>query len=462
MIHHNEHSLPKTLELEAAVLGALINEAEMMTQIVSILEPEHFSDPTNVAIYRVMQDMYDANEQIDFYTVVNRCKTVEALKQSKIAVLLSGYTQKVGSGAHAMKHALIVKEHYIRRKMIEASLRISGMASDQGTDLVEALDTFSQLADQCNDVAAGGTTAKPVAKIVETALKHAENRCSLRQSGQFPGIPTGLSELDRLTGGWHSSQLIVIAARPAMGKTAFMLHLAKSAALFGMPVCIYSLEMADVSLADRLLLSETSIDPDRFRRGELESNEWKQLEEASAILQGLPIYIDDNPTVSMRYIKVRSKLMQKRGKCGMVIIDYLQLADTATDRKNSNREQEIANASRQAKIIAKELGVPVILLSQLSRRVEERVDKMPLLSDLRESGAIEQDADVVGFIYRPAYYKQETIKTLSQGEISTKGVGILSIAKQRDGATGMVLFSHNPSLTKLGDYGQNLDTNPYY
>ncbi len=367
--------------------------------------------------------------------------------------MLSGYTQKVGSGAHATKHALIVKEHYIRRKMIEASFRISGMASDQGTDLAEALDTFSQLADQCNDVATSGTTAKPVAKIVETALKHAEKRCSLRQSGQFPGIPTGLSELDRLTGGWHSSQLIVIAARPAMGKTAFMLHLAKSAARFGVPVCIYSLEMADVSLADRLLLSETSIAPDRFRRGELESGEWRQLEEASAALRKLPIYIDDNPTVSMRYIKIRSKLMQKQGKCGMVMVDYLQLTDTATDRKNSNREQEIANASRQAKIIAKELGVPVILLSQLSRRVEERADKMPLLSDLRESGAIEQDADVVGFIYRPAYYKQESINTQTYGKISTNGLGILSIAKQREGATGMVRFAHNPSMTRIGNYG---------
>ncbi len=401
MIHYDKQFLPKALELEAAVLGALINEAETMTQIASILDPEHFSAPTNAAIYGVIRDMYYSNEQIDFYTVVNRCKTVEALKQSKIAVLLSGYTQKVGSGAHATKHALIVKEHYIRRKMIEASFRISSMASNQGTDLAEALDIFSQLAGQCNDVAVSDTTAKPVAKIVETALKHVEKRCSLRQSGQFPGIPTGLSELDRLTGGgWHSSQLIVVAARPAMGKTAFMLHLAKSAARAGVSVCIYSLEMADVSLADRLLLSETSIDPDRFRRGELENDEWQQLEIASATLRELPIYIDDNPTVSMRYIKVRSKLMQKQGKCGMVMVDYLQLADTATDRKNINREQEIAKASRQAKIIAKDLGVLFVLLSQLSRRVEERDDKMPLLSDLRESGAIEQDADVVGFIYR--------------------------------------------------------------
>lgn len=461
MKSHEIESLPQAPEMEALVLGALIIEPETITQIAPVLEPEHFCNPINAAVYGVMRAMYDANEQIDLYTVVNRCKKVEALKQLKVPALLASYTQKVGSGVHTVTHAHIVKEQFIRRKMIEASLKISGMASDRSIDLSETLDCFSKLADQCNNVAVGGATAKSLSQIVEKALKNAENRCVLRQSGQFTGIPTGLSKLDRLTGGWHSSQLIVIAARPSMGKTAFMLHLAKSAARAGVPVCVYSLEMADVSLADRLLLSETSIDPDRFRRGELDSSEWEQLERASVGLHELPIYIDDQPTVSMRTIKARSKIMQKRGQCGMILVDYLQLADTATDRKNANREQEIAQASRQAKIIAKELGVPFVLLSQLSRRVEERSDKMPLLSDLRESGAIEQDADVVGFIYRPAYYKQEHIITHSYGTINTEGLGMLSIAKQRDGATDIVLFSHNPSMTRISDYEQHSETSPF-
>lgn len=448
-------TLPQAPELESAVLGAMLHENETITRIVPILDPEHFSDPAYAAIYGVIRTMYDANEQIDLFTVVNRCKGVVGLKSHNIADLLANCMQQIGSGAHVVSHACLVKEQYIRRKIIEASLKISSMASDQTIDLSKTLDTFSQLVDQCNDVAVGGITAKPVSKIIDMALSAAEDRCQLRKSGQFTGIPTGLSTLDSLTGGWHASQLIVIAARPAMGKTAFMLHLAKAAARAGVSVCIYSLEMSDVSLTNRLLLSETSIDPDRFRQGELNSDEWKQLEIASATLKDLPIYIDDRPGVSMRMIKARSKILQKRVQCGMILVDYLQLADTGTDRKNANREQEIAQASRQAKIIAKELGVPFVLLSQLSRQVENRPDKMPQLSDLRESGAIEQDADVVGFIYRPAYYGQEQIKTNAYGMIDTDGLGILSIAKQREGKTGRLLFTHNPSLTKFGDYKES-------
>lgn len=461
MINDQTQQMPQAPEMEAAVLGALIIEPTALTQVVSILNPEHFGDPANARIYAILRRMYDDNEQIDLFTLSSRCKADAELKKANVIRLLAGYTQRVGSGAHVVSHAYIVKEQYLRRRIIENSLQIMGRAYDVGTDISETLDMLSKSADTINETATGGKDIQHISTVVENAVINAESRCVLRRSGKSAGITTGLSELDMLTGGWRSSQLIVIAARPAMGKTAFMLHLAKSAARAGTPVCIYSLEMADISLADRLLLSETDIDACRFRMGELTAEDWRQLETASQRLKELPIYIDDNPTVSMRYIKTRSKIMQKRGKCGMIMVDYLQLADTATDRKNHNREQEIANASRQAKIIAKELGVPFILLSQLSRRVEERADRMPILSDLRESGAIEQDADVVSFIYRPAYYKQETIKTQSHGEISSKGVGILSIAKQRDGATGMVLFSHNDSLTKLDNYGQMQNNDPF-
>jgi len=234
-----------------------------------------------------------------------------------------------------------------------------------------------------------------------------------------------------------------------------MLHFAKSAALNGTPVCIFSLEMSHVSLSDRLLLSECEVEVNRFRNGDLSGDDWRQLNEASAQLEKLPIHVDDNAVVSMRYIKTRCHILKKQGKCGLIMIDYLQLADTSTKERNRNREQEIAQASRQAKIIAKELDVPVVLLSQLSRECEKRADKQPQLSDLRESGAIEQDADVVGFIFRPAYYGLDRIETLKYGNISTSGLGIINIAKQRDGATGLVAFSHNPSMTKIGDFQEN-------
>jgi replicative DNA helicase len=221
--------------------------------------------------------------------------------------------------------------------------------------------------------------------------------------------------------------------------------------------------MSDISLANRLLLSECNIDADGFRAGRLTPADWKELEAAAERLGKLPIYVDDRPVVSMRHIKAHSKVMQRRGRCGLILADYLQLVDPATDKKsNRNREQEIAQSSRQAKIIAKELGVPFVLSSQLARNVEGRADKTPQLSDLRESGAIEQDADIVSFIWRPAYYGMKTIEIQGHGTISTEGVGFISVAKQRDGATGTVPFRHNLSMTKITDYrsGQTSTTAP--
>lgn len=451
---------PSAPQFEKTVIGAILNESEQFTEITGVLTSECFYEAKNAHIFRIIRDMYDANEQIDLYTVGRRCNAVPELKAAKVMPYLVECTQSVGSGAHLMSHAQVVKDTSVRRNILSSAHQLIAKASDASEDLADALAYLSGISDTANEQAAGGATAHHIGKSLSNALKQAENRQVRANSGEASGITTGLAELDRMTGGWQSSQLIVLAARPAMGKTALMLHFAKAAAGSGVPVCIYSLEMSDISLVNRLLLSECNVEADRFRSGRLTADDWRELEQAAARLQKLLIYVDDNPIVSMRYIKARSKIMQKRGKCGLILVDYLQLADTATDKKNRNREQEIAQASRQAKIIAKELGVPFILLSQLSRNVEGRGDKMPILSDLRESGAIEQDADIVSFIYRPAYYKQERITTQSYGEISTDGLGILSIAKQRDGATGTAIFRHNPSMTKITDYCSGMDAEP--
>ena len=336
-----------------------------------------------------------------------------------------------------------------------AGSKISTLAGDDTKDVADVLDESNKLIDKINALSCGSSAGQSLRDSLTESLKLAEQRQAAYLGGLPTGIPTGISDLNRLTGGWRGSQLIILAARPAMGKTALMLHFAKSAALNGTPVCIFSLEMSHVSLSDRLLLSECEVEVNRFRNGDLSGDDWRQLNEASAQLEKLPIHVDDNAVVSMRYIKTRCHILKKQGKCGLIMIDYLQLADTSTKERNRNREQEIAQASRQAKIIAKELDVPVVLLSQLSRECEKRADKQPQLSDLRESGAIEQDADVVGFIFRPAYYGLDRIETLKYGNISTSGLGIINIAKQRDGATGLVAFSHNPSMTKIGDFQEN-------
>ena len=399
--------------------------------------------------------MFDQNTPVDLYNVGKRCDGSSLFGGRTGTLYASECTCKVGSGVNLLFQAQIIQQRYIARLLMYAGSKISTLAGDDTKDVADVLDESNKLIDKINALSCGSSAGQSLRDSLTESLKLAEQRQAAYLGGLPTGIPTGISDLNRLTGGWRGSQLIILAARPAMGKTALMLHFAKSAALNGTPVCILSLEMSHVSLSDRLLLSECEVEVNRFRNGDLSGDDWRQLNEASAQLEKLPIHVDDNAVVSMRYIKTRCHILKKQGKCGLIMIDYLQLADTSTKERNRNREQEIAQASRQAKIIAKELDVPVVLLSQLSRECEKRADKQPQLSDLRESGAIEQDADVVGFIFRPAYYGLDKIETLKYGNISTSGLGIINIAKQRDGATGLVAFSHNPSMTKIGDFQEN-------
>lgn len=451
----NQNTIPQAVELEQSVIGTLIMEPDRLTEVVGVLSPESFCDGRNSFIYQTLIEMFDQNTPVDLYNVGKRCDGSSLFGGRTGTLYVSECTCKVGSGVNLLFQAQIIQQRYIARLLMYAGSKISTLAGDDTKDVADVLDESNKLIDKINALSCGSSAGQSLRDSLTESLKLAEQRQAAYLGGLPTGIPTGISDLNRLTGGWRGSQLIILAARPAMGKTALMLHFAKSAALNGTPVCIFSLEMSHVSLSDRLLLSECEVEVNRFRNGDLSGDDWRQLNEASAQLEKLPIHVDDNAVVSMRYIKTRCHILKKQGKCGLIMIDYLQLADTSTKERNRNREQEIAQASRQAKIIAKELDVPVVLLSQLSRECEKRADKQPQLSDLRESGAIEQDADVVGFIFRPAYYGLNRIETLKYGNISTSGLGIINIAKQRDGATGLVAFSHNPSMTKIGDFQEN-------
>ena len=451
----NQNTIPQAVELEQSVIGTLIMEPDRLTEVVGVLSPESFCDGRNSFIYQTLIEMFDQNTPVDLYNVGKRCDGSSLFGGRTGTLYVSECTCKVGSGVNLLLQAQIIQQRYIARLLMYAGSKISTLAGDDTKDVADVLDESNKLIDKINALSCGSSAGQSLRDSLTESLKLAEQRQAAYLGGLPTGIPTGISDLNRLTGGWRGAQLIILAARPAMGKTALMLHFAKSAALNGTPVCIFSLEMSHVSLSDRLLLSECEVEVNRFRNGDLSGDDWRQLNEASAQLEKLPIHVDDNAVVSMRYIKTRCHILKKQGKCGLIMIDYLQLADTSTKERNRNREQEIAQASRQAKIIAKELDVPVVLLSQLSRECEKRADKQPQLSDLRESGAIEQDADVVGFIFRPAYYGLDRIETLKYGNISTSGLGIINIAKQRDGATGLVAFSHNPSMTKIGDFQEN-------
>lgn len=436
------------------MIGAIIANQNYITQVADYLHPEHFRDSAHRDIYSRLLDMYDNGKDIDLTTAISACRGIKTPDDSTIAVLLARYTTNAPTTASIEAHARIIVEQHIRRTISIGAQQLAKRCAENNEDVAHILKDLDTLTDKCNGVIVGGG-AKHISELITQAIADAEKRQKTAKSGQSVGITTGITPLDCCTGGWKPSQLIVLAARPAMGKTAIMLHFALSASQQGKAVCIYALEMSGVSLADRLLCSVANVDAENYKNGTLTSDEWGRINEAQAEINSLPIYIDDNPTVTMRYIATRSKMLRKRGKCDIIFADYLQLVDTSTG-KNRNREQEIAQASRNAKIIAKELGVPFVLLSQLSRKVEDRADKTPQLSDLRESGAIEQDADIVVFIHRPAYYGEQTMETSKWGEINTDGVGVLSIAKQRDGATGKIYFSHNESMTKITDYKHTL------
>lgn len=447
-------NLPCSFDAEKNVIGAIIANQNYITQIADYLCPDHFSDGAHRDIYSRLLDMYDKGRDIDLTTAISACRGIKTPDDSTIAVLLARYTTSAPATASIESYARIIVEQHIRRTICVDAQQLAKRCAENNEDVANILKDLDTLTDKCNGVIVGGG-AKHISELITQAIAEAENRQKTAKNGQRIGITTGIVQLDNATGGWKPSQLIVLAARPAMGKTAIMLHFALSASQQGKAVCIYALEMSGVSLADRLLCSVANVDAVHYKNGTLTSEEWGRINEAQAEINNLPIYIDDNPTVTMRYIATRSKMLRKRGKCDIIFADYLQLVDTSTG-KNRNREQEIAQASRNAKIIAKKLGVPFVLLSQLSRKVEDRADKTPQLSDLRESGAIEQDADIVVFIHRPAYYGEQTMETSKWGEINTDGVGVLSIAKQRDGATGKIYFSHNESMTKITDYKHTL------
>lgn len=437
-------------EIEELVLGVLLADEEALAEVETVLTPEMFYVAINRRIYAKMVELDSKGLGYDLFTISQELQ--EELKDLGGSVYLVELMSKIASSFKVREHAMIIREKFIMRNTSRGLAKVIGKIQ-AGEDPTDVIHEANKVVDEMNDLVTGGSgELEHIAIIAEKALVEAEKRQVAYDKGEKTAITTGLRELDRKLAGWHNGELTILAARPSIGKSLCMLQMALAAAQQGVPVCVYSLEMSDVSLANRMLLSESGVDPDAFRRGAIDREDWIRLQRAQAMLSRLPIYIDSNPVVSMRYISAHTKQMKKKGQCGMILIDYLQLADMGGGKNSENREQEVSRASRQAKILSKELNVPVILLSQLSRKVEERADKMPVLSDLRESGGLENNADNVIFIHRPAYYKQAEIETSTHGIISSVGVGMFNVAKQREGSVGIVLFRHNESLNRIMDY----------
>lgn len=444
--------LPHNKEAERAVIGALLIESTAINEVISVLTPDCFYDSRLALIYGAVYSLSENGIPVDMLSVTKELIRTGKLEEAGGAYAISELTSLIASSAHIAEHAWYIHQLYLARQLAITGQMIIGQALDPSNDIEDVISTSIKQVEAIAEATCYNAQSVNIGDAARNAITLYSEREKLARKGGKAGIPTGLSRLDRITSGWKNGQLIIVAARPAMGKTAFMLMLARAAALGGIPSVIFSLEMGSDALTDRLMLSESGLDPDRYRNGFLSNDEKPVLCSAADNLSVLPITIDDTANLSIQQIKSRARNLQRKGKCGFILIDYLQLIDMRSGNKNYNREQEVSQCTRAAKLMAKELNVPVILLSQLSRKNEERADKTPILSDLRESGAIEQDADIVVFIHRPEYYEEKNAE---------KGVGKLAIAKQRDGLTGVMRFRYNESLTRIYDYEDSSTKMPF-
>lgn len=440
---------PHDDDLESVILGACLTETTAMVLVGDKLSPEMFYETKFGEIYSALLSMYHSGKAIDLVTVraeLASCGKLEAVGGAYELVRLAG---RVASSAHLEYHALILRQMYIRREMIAGLHTLLASAADESVDLSDALADLHRLAGHLESGAVSNNCLRDMERLMQDTLEQMDKRVENNRNG-ITGIPTGLRELDRLTAGWQQGDLNIIAARPSVGKTAFALHLALAAGRAGKHVLVNSLEMQGERLGDRWLCAQAAnVDAGHLKTGLLDAGERQQALEAARLLSALPVYVDDNPKMSMDHIRSSALLQKSKGRCDLLIIDYLQLCEMKSGQKNRNREQEVAEASRKAKLIAKELDIPVILLCQLNRECEMRADKRPALSDLRESGAIEQDADVVMLLYRPALYG---LTSERRSKFPSEGLGMVILAKHRNGETGDVYFGHNPAMTKIGEY----------
>lgn len=435
---------PQAIDLEAVVLGAMLIDKKGVDEVIDILHKDVFYVEAHQHIFEAVFQLFQEAQPIDLLTVSNKLKMNEKLDVAGGDYYLIELTRKVGSSAHIEFHARIILQKFVQRSLIKISTEI---IEDSYADNKDVFDLLDEAEAKLYEVTQGN-----LKKSVETAqdlvIQAKQKIEEISNKDGLSGIPSGYDKLDKLTSGWQPSDLVIIAARPGMGKTALTLSMARNIAVnTNIPVAFFSLEMSSVQLITRLISSETGLTSEKLRTGKLEKHEWEQLNVKAKALESAPLFIDDTPSLSIFDLRAKARRLASQHKIKLIIIDYLQLMTAGSSQKGGNREQEISTISRNLKALAKELDIPVIALSQLSRAVETRGgSKRPLLSDLRESGAIEQDADIVSFIYRPAYYKIDEWDDEDQSP--TEGQAELIIAKHRNGGL------ENIRLKFIGELGR--------
>lgn len=439
---------PQAVELEEAVLGALMLDKDSVIAVQEYISPDSFYEPVHRTIYKAIEELSRALKPIDLYTVTEQLKSQGLLKEVGGASFLAQLTQKVGSAAHVEFHAKIIAQKHVQRELIRSATEIQRQAYDETMDVTDLIGFAEK---EIFDVAEGHVkrSVQDSKSVLAKTLKSIEEAGKNKEA--FSGVPSGFVAIDRETLGWQPSDLVILAARPAMGKTAFVLTMARNITVdHERPVAVFSLEMSAEQLMKRLIIAESGLDGTAVKSGKLTPDQWRHLESSTKPLGMAPLYIDDTPALSIYEFRSKARRLKLHNNIQLIIIDYLQLMTAAESGQNKgNREQEVAQISRTLKAIAKELNVPIIALSQLSRQTELRGgNKRPQLSDLRESGAIEQDADIVAFIHRPEYYG---ITEDEQGQ-STAGMAEFILAKHRNGSVGTINLRFRKEQARFLDY----------
>ena len=438
---------PQALKVEEAVLGALMLEKDAYSQVSEILNADIFYDYKHQLIFTAIQELALKQEPIDILTVANQLAADGVLEQVGGPYYISTLTENIGSAAHVEYHAKIIAQKALARQLIQYAGKISSGAYDETTDIPTLMQTAEAELFQLSQNNIKKDTQQ-IDPIIDEAIKKIQEAAN-RDEG-ISGLPSGFTELDNITSGWQNTDLIIIAARPAMGKTAFVLSMVKNMAVnYKIPVGMFSLEMSNLQLVNRLLQNTCEIVGDKIKSGRLSDEEWTQLTTRIKDLQGAPIFVDDTPSLSVFELRTKARRLVKEHGVKIIMIDYLQLMN-ASGMQFGSREQEVSNISRSLKGLAKELNIPIIALSQLNRSVENRQNgSRPQLSDLRESGAIEQDADMVCFIHRPEYYK---VYEDEKGN-DVRGLAEIIIAKHRNGKVGDIKLRFRGEFVRF----QNLD-----
>ncbi len=433
--------MPHSMEAEQAVIGSMLMDRDAMESALEILQPDDFYGRQYGTLFQAIRELNTENKPVDLVTLQERLKENNVPEELAGMDFIREVLGSVPTSANVKYYAKIVKEKSLMRRLIRTTEEITAQCY-QGTDNVEALMDSTEKKIFNLMQSRGGGDFTPIRQVVINALERIE--AASKQNGSITGVSTGFNDLDYQTSGMQPSDLILVAARPSMGKTAFVLNMAQHMAFRdNITTAIFSLEMSKEQLVNRLFSLESKVDAQVLRNGRLEDSDWERLIESAEIIGNSNLIIDDTPSISIAELRSKCRKYKMEMNLGVIIIDYLQLMSGSSGGKSStSRQQEISDISRSLKAVARELNVPVIALSQLSRAVEQRDDKRPMLSDLRESGAIEQDADVVMFIYRDDYYNKESEK---------KNIAEIIVAKQRNGPVGTVELAWRPQYTQFGN-----------